>query len=176
VPLAFNLHSDARILLFVTAVAGAVTLACGVYPVRQSLRVLQNEAPHEGGAAVVGASRNRLGRRILFGLQLGICFIVLVCCGLLTRTALNIVHRATGFDRANCHTASAALSRSGYTEQRGLAFQAALLDQLRSTSGIASATLTSHLPMGDDGSGQYTRLQRSRLCPRFPLNEHPCSC
>jgi predicted permease len=45
------------------------------------------------------------------------------------------------------------LSRAGYTEQRGLAFQAALLDRLRNLPGVTSATLTSHLPMGDDGSG-----------------------
>ncbi len=151
-PLAFNLRSDARILLFVTAVSVAVTLACGIYPVRQSLHVSQNEALHEGGSAVTGSSRNRFGRRILLGLQLGICFIVLVCCGLLTRTALNIVNRTTGFDRANCLTASLALSRSGYNEQRGLAFQAALLDRLRAAPGVPSVTLTSHLPMGDDGA------------------------
>jgi hypothetical protein len=63
------------------------------------------------------------------------------------------VNRATGFDRANCLTASLDLSRLGYTEQRGLAFQAALLDRLRTSPGIASATLTSHLPMGEDGFG-----------------------
>ncbi len=152
VPLSFNLHSDARILFLVTAVAVVVTLVCGIYPVRQSLRVSQNEALHEGGAAVAGGS-DGLGRRILLGLQLGICFIVLVCCGLLTRTALNIVNRATGFDRANCLTASVDLSRSGYNEQRGLAFQAALLDRLRSAPGVSAATLTSHLPMGDDNAG-----------------------
>jgi predicted permease len=152
-PLAFNLHNDPRILLFVAAVAVAVTLACGIYPVRQSLRVSQNEALHEGGAAVAGGSRNRLGRRILLGLQLGICFVVLVCCALLTRTALNIVHRATGFDRANCLTAELDLARSGYSAERGLAFQTALLDRLRSAPGVASATLTSHPPMGDDNSG-----------------------
>jgi macrolide transport system ATP-binding/permease protein len=153
VPLAFNLHSDARILLLVTAVAVAVTLACGIYPVRQSLRVSQNEALHEGGAAVAGGSGKGLGRRILLGLQLGICFIVLVCCGLLTRTALNIVNRSTGFDSANCLTGSVALSRSGYTKEHGLAFQSALLDRMRSAPGVASATLTTHLPMGDDGAG-----------------------
>jgi len=153
VPLSFNLHSDMRILFLVTTVAVVVTLVCGIYPVRQSLRVSQNEALHEGGAAVAGGAGNGLGRRILLGLQLGICFIVLVCCGLLTRTALNIVNRTTGFDRANCLTGSVALSRSGYNEQRGLAFQAALLDRLRSAPGVASATLTSHLPMGDDGAG-----------------------
>jgi predicted permease len=158
VPLAFNLRSDVRILLFVTAVAVVVTLACGIYPVRQSLRVSQQEALHEGGAVVTGGSRKRPGRRILLGLQLGICFVVLVCCGLLTRTALNIANRATGFDPSHTLTASLALSRSGYTEPRGLAFQAALLDRLRAAPGVASVTLTSHLPMGDDGSGNTQDL------------------
>jgi predicted permease len=153
VPLAFNLHSDGRILLFVTVVGVVVTLACGIYPVRQSLRISQNDALHEGGSSVTGSSGRNLGRRVLLGLQLGICFIVLVCCGLLTRTALNIMNRATGFDRINCLTANVDLSRSGYSPERGLAFQSALLDRLRTAPGVASATLTSHLPMGDDGSG-----------------------
>jgi predicted permease len=151
--LAFNLRSDVRILLFVTTVGVLVTLACGIYPVRQSLRISQNEALREGGASVAGRSGRRLGRSLLLGLQLGICFVVLVCCGLLTRTALNIMNRATGFDRTNCLTANLSLSRSGYTPQRGLALQAALLDRLRTAPGVASATLTSHLPMGDEGSG-----------------------
>ncbi len=152
-PLAFNLHSDPRILLFVTAVVMAVTLICGMYPVRQSLRVSQREALHEGGAAVAGDSRRRFGRRILLGLQLGICFVVLVCCGLLTRTAFNVFSRDTGFNRANVLTASIDLSRSGYSQDRGLAFQAALFDKLRNAPGVDSATLTTHLPMGDPGSG-----------------------
>jgi predicted permease len=151
--LAFNLHSDTRILLFVTVVTVTVTLLCGFYPVRQSLRVSQNEALHEGGAAVTGSSRNKLGRRIVLGLQLGICFVVLVCSVLLMRTAFNIVNHATDFDPSHILTASVDLSRAGYTEQRGLVFQAALLDRLRSLPGVASATLTTHLPMGDDGSG-----------------------
>ncbi len=151
--LAFNLRSDARILLFVTAVAVLVTLVCGMYPVRQSLRVSQKDALHQGGAAVAGGSRKRLGQRVLLGVQLGICFVVLVCCGLLTRTSLNIFNRDTGFNRANCMTAGIDLARSGYTEERGLQFQSALLDRLRNAPGVASATLTSHLPMGDEGSG-----------------------
>lgn len=141
-----------RILLFVAAVATAVTLACGMVPVRQSLRVSQKEALHEGGAAVAGGSR-RLTQRIVLGVQLAICFVVLVCSGLLTRTAINTVTKGVGFDRAGVLTASFDLSRSRYTEERGLAFEAALLDKLRSAPGVMDATLTSHLPMGDDGSG-----------------------
>lgn len=153
IPLAFNLHSDPRILLFVATVALAVTLVCGMYPLRQSLRVSQQEALHQGGGPVAGTSRSRLGQRLLLGLQLGICFIVLVGCGLLTRSALNIFHRDTGFDRTNTLTAFIDLSRSGYNAQRSLAFHAALLDRLRNAPGVASATLTTHLPLGDEGSG-----------------------
>jgi predicted permease len=72
---------------------------------------------------------------------------------LLTRTAINIVTRGTGFNRANVLTAVIDLSRSSYTEERGLAFQDALLNKLRALPDAAGATLTSHLPMGDDGSG-----------------------
>ncbi len=152
-PLAFNLHTDFRILLFVTALVIVVTLCCGLFPMRQSLRVSQQEALHEGGAAVAGGTRKKMGRSILLGLQLGICFMVLVCCGLLTRTALNIVNADTGFNRANCLTAGIDLSRSGYTKERGLALQSALLEKLRTAPGVSAATMTSHLPMGDEGSG-----------------------
>jgi predicted permease len=45
------------------------------------------------------------------------------------------------------------LARSGYSDQRGLAFQSQLLDRLRSAPGVAAVTVTTHLPMGDAGSG-----------------------
>jgi predicted permease len=151
--LAFNLRPDARIVLLVAVVAVAVTLVCGIVPVRQALRVSQNEALHEGGSVLTPGARRTLGRRILVGLQLGISFVVLVCCGLLTRTVFNILDRSTGFNRANCLTASLALERAGYDQKRGLPFESTLLDRLRSMPGIASATFTTHLPMGDDGAG-----------------------
>ena len=152
-PFTFNLHSDWRIIAFVAAIAIAVTLVCGMYPVRQSLRISQREALHEGSMAVAGSSRKRIGQRLLLGLQLGICFIVLACCGLLTRSALNIFHRPTGFDRSNSLTAVIDLSRAGYNDVRARVFLGNVLDRLRNSPGVASATLTSHLPMGDWGSG-----------------------
>src|ERR1700738_3709459 len=106
VTLTFNLNTDVRILLFVAVIAVTVTLVCGMYPMRQSFHVSQREALHAGGAPVAGAPRKRVGQRILLGLQLGICFVVLVCSGLLIRTALNIFNRDTGFNRANVMTAA----------------------------------------------------------------------
>lgn len=152
-PIAFNLNTDFRIIGFVALTAIVVTLVCGMYPVRQSLRVSQQEALHEGGVAVAGAARKRIGQRILLGIQLGICFVVLACCGLLVRTTLNILNRPTGFDRANTLTAVIDLSRAGYSEDRAHVFLAALRERLQNAPGITSATFTTHLPMGDWGSG-----------------------
>ncbi len=152
-PLAFNLHNDWRIVAFVAAVAIAVTMICGMYPIRQSLQVSQREALHEGSTAVAGATRKRIGQRILLGVQLGICFIVLACCGLLTRTSLNIFNRPVGFDRTNTLTTTIDLSRSGYNDDRARIFLTDVLDRLGHAPGVASATLTTHLPMGDWGSG-----------------------
>jgi len=151
--LAFNLHSDYRITLFVARLVIVVTVVCGMFPIRQSLRVSQREALHEGATAVAGASRKRYGQRVLLGFQLGICFIVLACCGLLTRTALNIFTRPVGFDRGNTLTALIDLSRSGYDDVHTRVFLTSLLDHLRNSQGIVSATVTTHLPMGDSGSG-----------------------
>jgi predicted permease len=153
VPLAFNLQSDVRTEVLAVALAVLVTLVCGLVPLRQSLRVSQQEALHEGGTAVAGAPRRRTGQQILLGLQLGICFMVLVCCGLLTRTSLNIFRRDPGFDRHNTLTAKVDLSRAGYSQERAQVFLTALLDRLRNAPGVAYATLTTHLPMGDNGSG-----------------------
>jgi len=153
IPLAFNLETDYRIIGFVAAIAIIVTLVCGMFPIRQSLRVSQREALHEGSTTVAGATRKRIGQRILLGFQLGICFVVLVCCGLLVRTARNILDRPTGFDRANTLTALVDLSRAGYSEDRAHVFLAALRERLQNAPGVTSATFTTHLPMGDQGTG-----------------------
>jgi predicted permease len=151
--ISLNLDTDWHILCFVAVLVLAVALLCGMMPIRQALRGSQKDALREGGQAILGAGRKRHVKTAVLGLQLGLCFVVLVSSALLTRTMINILKNARGFDRENTLTASLALSRSGYTEERGLALEWALLDQLRSAPGVVDATLTSHLPMGDYGSG-----------------------
>ena len=136
--LAFNLQTDSRILVFVTAVAILVTLACGMAPVRQSLSGSQKDVISAGGAAVVGAGRKQFARRVLLGLQLAICFVVLVCCGLMPRTALH---------------AELTFSRAGYKKDQVPVLRAALADRLRALPGVTGVTYSSHLPMADEGSG-----------------------
>ena len=151
--LSFNLSTDWRVLALVASLVMLVALLCGMMPIRQTLRSSQKDALHEGGQSILGSSRNRWVKIVSVGMQLGLCFVVLVGSALLMHTLLNIVHRARGFDRENTMTAQFSLSRSGYTKEKGLAFQTALLGELRTMPVVRGATLTSHLPMGDWGSG-----------------------
>jgi predicted permease len=149
----FNLSTDWRVLALVAALVMTVTVLCGMMPIRQALRSSQRNALYAGGHAIVGSGRNRWAKMAVLGTQLGLCFIVLVGSALLVRTLFNVLNRARGFDRENVMTAQISLSRSGYTKEKGLAFETALLDQLRNSPVVRGATLTSHLPMGDWGSG-----------------------
>ncbi len=151
--LSFNFSTDWRILAVVAALVMMVALLCGLMPIRQALRGSQKDALHEGAQSILGATSSRWGKVAVLGLQLGMCFLVLVASALLLRTLLNVLNRARGFDRENVLTASVSLERSGYSEEKGLALLTTLLDELRKAPGVVDVTLTSHLPMGDFGSG-----------------------
>jgi predicted permease len=147
------MSTDWRILGVVAALVMIVALLCGMMPIRQALRSSQKDALHDSGQGILGSARARWVKTAVLGLQLGLCFVVLVGSALLLRTLLNVMHRARGFDRENCVTASISLSRSGYNKEKGLALQTALLDELHQSTAVRGVTLTSHLPMGDFGSG-----------------------
>jgi predicted permease len=148
----FNFQPDLRILAFALGLTAVTVLACGLFPARQVLKFSQSAALHDGAISVVG-SRSRGRRNALLSLQLALCFVVLVACGLLTRTLWNVVHRDPGFATDNTLAASIDLKRAGYTEEKGLAFQRALLERLRSLPDVNSISLTSYVPMGMSGGG-----------------------
>ena len=143
----FNLQPDLRILAFAVGLTAITVFACGLFPARQLLNISQVSALHDGATAVVG-SRSRTRRNALLSLQLALCFVVLVASGLLTRTLWNLVHRDPGFTTENVLVASLDVTRAGYNEQNGLAFQRALLERLRAIPGVNTASLTSYVPMG----------------------------
>ena len=158
IALAFNLHLDWRILLFSVAMTAAIVTACGLLPARQVLRMSQAETLHAGSVSVLG-SRRGFAANLLLSLQLGICFVLLIACGLLVRTLWNVVHRDPGFNTQNTLVASLDLTRAGYTKEKGLALQEALWQKLRSAPDVESASLTSYVPMGATGGGARARCR-----------------
>lgn len=160
----FNLQPDARILCFALGLTALTVLACGLFPARQVLKISQVGALHDGAVSVLG-SRTRSRRNALLSFQLGLCFVVLVASALLTRTLWNVVHRDPGFAADNTLVASLDLARSGYSKEKGLAFQRTLLERLRSLPGVNTASLTSYVPMGMSGGGNVRDVSVSGYQP-----------
>lgn len=160
----FNLQPDVRVLGVAFALTALTVLACGLFPARQVLKISQVGALHDGALSVLG-SRTRARSNALLSLQLGLCFVVLVACGLLTRTFWNVVHRDPGFATDNTVVASIDLARAGYSQEKGLSFQHALLERLRSLPGVETASLTSYVPMGTSGGGNVRDIAVSGYQP-----------
>ncbi len=160
----FNLQPDARVLGFAFLLTALTLLACGLFPARQVLKISQVGALHDGAVSVVG-SNTRGRRNALLSVQLGLCFVVLVACGLLTRTFWNVVNRDPGFATDNTLVASIDLARAGYSQEKGLAFQRTLLEKLRSLPGVETASLTSYVPMGTSGGGNVRDIAVSGYQP-----------
>ena len=155
---AFNLHPDWRIFLFVTMMTAIIIVLCGLLPARQVMRMSQSETLHAGSVSVLG-SRGGLRTHMLVSLQLAICFVLLVASGLLVRTLWNVVHHDPGFDPQNTLVASLDLTRAGYSQEKGLAFQRALLEKLSNAAGVENASLTSYVPMGATGGGHVREVE-----------------
>lgn len=164
ITVAFNLHTDWRILLFAIAVTTLIVAACGLLPARQILRLSQSETLHAGSNSVLG-SRRGFATNLLLSLQLGICFVLLVACGLLVRTLWNVVHRDPGFNTQHTLVASLDLTRAGYSREKGLALQQSLWEKLRGAPEVESASLTSYVPMGATGGGHVRDIAVAGYVP-----------
>ena len=160
----FNLQPDLRVLGFALGLTALTVLACGFFPARQVLKISQVAALHDGAVSVVG-SRTRSRRNAMLSVQLSLCFVVLVACGLLTRTLWNVVHRDPGFATDNTLVASIDVARAGYSQEKGQAFQRTLLERLRPLPGVETASLTSYVPMGLSGGGNVRDIAVSGYQP-----------
>jgi putative ABC transport system permease protein len=69
------------------------------------------------------------------------------------RHAVRQLRKYPGFATDSTLVASMDLLRAGYSEQKGLAFLRALLERLRTLTGVLTASLTSYVPMGLSGGG-----------------------
>ncbi len=142
-----DLQIDGRVFGFALLVSVLVGLAFGFLPAHA---VLGREP---GGTlqehAGMDAPRRRTGR-VLAVVQLGAAAALLMCCGLLVRSAFGIRAMEPGFDTARLLTASVSLPEPTYPPERREAFYRELANRVAAVPGVTSVGLTSRLPL-DEG-------------------------
>jgi predicted permease len=94
----FNLRIDVNVLLFALAVGVVTTLLSGLFPALRAGNTDPSAGLKDSGSR--GAPRLRLGK-VLVTAQVGLSVILVVLCGLLCRTLINLYRTDPGFDTEN---------------------------------------------------------------------------
>lgn len=131
----------AGIALLVAFVTG---IGCGLAPALQASRPALVPALKEG---TTGGDRRRSRLRGAFVVgQLATSLVLLTTAGLFVRSLQETLASDPGFDFDGVVTAELDPSLNGYTEERGRALYADLLERVRNLPGVESATLAAAFP------------------------------
>jgi predicted permease len=145
VPIELNVAPDIRVLVFTILVSLLTGIAFGLAPALHQSGLTQATALKEGSQQG-GSGRSRL-RNGLVVAQVTACTVLLVGAALCVRSLVNARSIDPGFNPHNVLSASLNVEAFGYTEDRGRAYYASLLDRVRALPGVRAASLTDHLPL-----------------------------
>ena len=145
IPLTLELSWNLRTFLFALVAALVSTLLFGLGPALSSARTrllpaLKNEIDQ-------GRLRRWPLRDLLVGAQVALSVALLAGSVLMIRSLQQAMQVPLGFQPEGVVSASLDLSLEGYSQDRGRAFQRALLRELGTRPGVESAALTSSLPL-----------------------------
>lgn len=165
VPIGF----DGRALAFSAAVTLISGLVFGLIPALRSASITVEGGLHETSGAIAGSARGGRTRRVLIALEFGFALVLLAGFGLLLRSFLRVESAPTGFRTGLLLTASTTLSSGRYKEPRQrIALTRRLLDKIRALPAVASAALTSDLPL--TGAGE-ARIRIDGITPADPRGD-----
>ncbi|HEV2448091.1 MAG TPA: ABC transporter permease, partial [Candidatus Sulfopaludibacter sp.] len=165
VPRLANSSIDFKALLFAAALALVSSMFVGGFNALQVLRRSPHEVLSGSTRTYVGQPRTRL-RSALAVFQIALAVVLVSGAGLMLRTFHNLISTDLGYHPQHVYYGVTVLrpSRYGQFEQRQLFFRR-VLDQLRATPGIESASVSTGFPL----VGQYDGVAvESREAPRGP--------
>jgi putative ABC transport system permease protein len=141
-------HIDWRVLLFAGGLAILTGLLSGLAPALQSSRNAPVETLRSGGRAGTLSLSPRL-RNGLVVAEIAFAVLLVTAAGLLIRSFWALSHVNPGFRSEHILTARISPNQTFCNDsERCLAFYRTLLQQVRTSPGVASAALVNTLPLG----------------------------
>jgi putative ABC transport system permease protein len=146
-----QLQIDLGILAFTAAVSVIVALAFGMIPSLHASRTdLRAELSESVGTTASPYARHVLGSLVV--IEVALALVLLVGAGLMIRSFTKLLQVDPGFEASHVVGAQVLLPTTKYRERQTLArFYEDVIDRLRQTPGVASASAVSTLPMSDVG-------------------------
>jgi putative ABC transport system permease protein len=140
---------DASMFLFALIVTTLIGISVGLIPAFESSRAdLHTGMRLKSRSSAGGRS---LARRALVIAEVSLAAVLLVCAGLLLRSAQHLFAMDPGFDASHLLTMQVQESGHRYdSDAVGLQFFEQALDRVRQVPGVVSAGFTSQLPLSGD--------------------------
>ncbi|HWE85802.1 MAG TPA: ABC transporter permease [Terracidiphilus sp.] len=145
-PIALEIPTDWRVMLFTAAVSVATGVVFGLAPALRSsavdaARVLREESQ------TAGRKKARI-RNVLVVAQMAMCVVLLAGATLCVRSLMNANAIDPGFDTRHIALADLDPGSLGYTPEKVKDFYARLLERVKQLPGVTSASYAAFLPLG----------------------------
>jgi predicted permease len=142
-----ELQVNPAVLLFSVALTGSASVLSGLLPAVRLLRTDPHSALQNGARALGNRQGYRL-RTWLIGLQVFGSTVLLLTTGLFTKSLLHLLYQDKGFATEHVAAVEAVLSSDiNRSDQTRLAFDDAVLGNLRAIPGLQTAGLVSAMPL-----------------------------
>ena len=170
---------DVGMLVFGSVLTFVTSLLCGVLPAWYGARTNLEEALREGGRTGAPGARSLGWHRTLVVAQVALCFVLLVCAGLLARTFYSVQRNPVGFRTQGVLTMTYDLpggaTRYGRDAAERAAFHERLLTTLRAEPGVLSAGIANRLPFAArlDSTDSQTLVRFTLVNRPVPADERP---
>ena len=165
-----NLTPDVRVLSYTLILSLITGVVFGLLPALQSSRpnvvlALKDEKIR------IGRTRALNLRSVLVVSQIAVSMLLLVTAGLFIRNLRNTQHAEPGFATSNGLMASFDLGIAGYNKERGELFQTQLLERLRASAQIRSASLAEFVPLGTGRNVSSLYIEGEEFSPDRQIDE-----
>jgi predicted permease len=158
-PRLVTVHVNWTVLLFAIGLTVGATVLSGTLPALRVMTADPHGALQQNSGRSMGSRHGNRMRRLLIGVQVCGCTALLLVTGLFSKSLLNLLHQDRGFDAGQVTVAEARLTPRFYqTDQSRIAFDDAVLENLRAIPGALSAGLVSAMPL--DGESWIEPVQR----------------
>ena len=139
---------DLRVMTLSVGLCLLVTLIVGVIPAFQVRQLDLTKPLKDESSGIVGAGGRSWMRALLVVFQVSLSFSLLVAAALLLESLQKIRNTSPGFTTTSVVTTKVSLEAAGYDVSQAKTFQDELIDLLRATPGIQSATFARVTPLG----------------------------
>jgi macrolide transport system ATP-binding/permease protein len=156
-PIAIEIPTDWRVVLFTVAVSMATGVVFGLAPALRAsavdgARVLKEESQTAG-------RRKARMRNALVVAQMAMCVVLLAGAALCVRSLMNANAIDPGFDTRHIVMADLDPGRLGYSPEKTKDFYQRLLERTRRLPGVTAASYASFLPLGTSREETSASLQ-----------------